>query len=258
MDFSIAPGSRLEKWLDRIGYEKTDLLVPSVETLAKIQYAHVTHVPYENLDILNGSPLSLDIDTLYDKIVIQRRGGYCFEINALYEAMLKEAGFITESLFARYLRGTSGMQMRRHRVIRVYIDHESYIADAGIGQSAPRLPVRLIENNVQEICNETYRCILDPVLGYVLQDLHEGQWRDFFSFTSEPQHEIDFLAASFWCEKSPDSPFNKQRMISIKAPDGRITLDGSVLKQFTAQGVKVRELEDDEIAAVLHEYFGIT
>ncbi|MEA4832624.1 MAG: arylamine N-acetyltransferase [Oscillospiraceae bacterium] len=258
MDFSITKGSHLDKWLDRIGYENNGTLVPSEETLAKIQYTHVTHVPYENLDIINGIPIALDINTLYDKIVTRRRGGYCFEINALFEAMLKEAGFVTESMFARFLRGTTGMQMRHHRVIRVYINGESFIADAGIGQSAPRIPVKLTEGAVQIICGEAYRFIRDPVLGYILQDLHEGKWRDFYAFTSEPQQEIDYMAASFWCEKSPDSPFGKQRMISIKTPDGRITIDGLVLKRFSPQGVEVHELREDEIPTILEEYFGIS
>ena len=105
-----------------------------------------TTIPYENLDILAGKPVSLDAEDIYRKIVTEHRGGYCFELNALLHGMLSEMGFAVESRFARYLRGESTIPFRRHRIVVVTLDGTEYMLDIGVGQIAPRLPLKLSRN----------------------------------------------------------------------------------------------------------------
>ena len=97
---------QISKYFERINlsFDPAHAL-PDEELLLRLQYAHVTHVPYENLDIINNIPLKLDEASLYNKIVLKSRGGYCFELNALYNILLKALGYNTLSCFARYLRG---------------------------------------------------------------------------------------------------------------------------------------------------------
>ncbi len=220
------------KYLERIGVSKKVDFQPTYAFLEQLQLAHITAVPYENIDIIRGIPLSLDVDALYDKIVLRHRGGYCFELNCLFEKLLRELGYSTVSYFARFWRGESGVPLRRHRVIAVFLDGKTYITDVGIGSQAPRIPLLLEEGLVQEYFGESYRFARDRTFGWVLYELRDGMWQKYFSFTEEVQLENDFVAISYYCEHHPDSKFNKSYMIAMKTADGRRSVDGNTYKEF--------------------------
>ena len=244
-------------YFKRLGLSLPDPLIPDSALLQKIQYAHCTKIPYENLDILRSVPLDLDYDSLFDKIVTRGRGGYCFELNGLLGWLLRELGYQVTDYMARYLRGESTIPMRRHRVLKVVATDGTWICDVGIGEVAPRLPIRLEEHTVQEQYGETYRLTKDPFLGWVLEDLHHGKWRNFYAFTEEPQLNVDFIAPSFYCEKNPDSPFTSQEMFSLKTAEGRITLDGNVFKRFSDGSVEARELQTAAEMQEAYRQFGL-
>jgi len=234
-------------------------LSPSPELLADIQAAHIYSVPYENLDIIRGVPISLRIEDIYRKIVERRRGGYCFELNSALSWLLSELGFHVESYFARFLRGETEIPVRRHRVLGVYLGKERYVVDVGIGSPAPRFPLLLREGLVQEGFSESYRFQREEGLGWVLYELRHGEWQRYFSFTEEPQLDIDFIQPSFYCEKHPDSIFNRAEMVAIKTPTGRRSLDGRTYKEFSGAELSlIKEgLSDEELVSVLREKFGI-
>ena len=248
---------KISRYFQRIGMALPDPMVPDSELLCKLQYAHCTTVPYENLDILRGKPLSLDIDDLYGKVVEQRRGGFCFELNGLFAWLLSQLGYEVSEYAARYLRGESELPMRRHRVMVVKATDGTWLCDVGIGEVCPRWPIRMEEGLVQRQQDEAYRLVRDRFLGWVLMDEHGGQWRPFYSFTEEPQLPVDFIAPTFYCEKHPDSPFTAQEMFSLKTAHGRITLDGHVFKVFDGGEVTVRELADKEMDEA-YARFGLT
>lgn len=248
---------KVSAYFHRIGLPLPEVIVPDGELLRKLQFAFCTAVPYENLDILRGIPLSLQENDLFEKIVTRNRGGFCFELNGSFGWLLRELGYEVTDYFARYLRGESIIPMRRHRVLKVLATDGVYLADVGIGEICPREPLKLEEGMVQEQLGESYRLEKEDFLGWVLWDLHKGQWRKFYSFTEEPQLNVDFQAACFWCEKHPSSPFTVQEMFSLKTKEGRITLDGNVYKEFTAQGVTVTECTPEEMPAV-YARFGLS
>lgn len=248
---------RIKRYFERIGLELPDPVEPDSELLCKLQYAHCTTVPYENLDILRGKPLSLDMDALYEKVVERHQGGFCFELNGLFAWLLSRLGYEVSEYAARYLRGEKELPMRRHRVMIVKATDGTWLCDVGIGEVCPRWPIRMEEGLVQSQQQEAYRLVRDRFLGWVLMDQREGQWRPFYSFTEEPQLPVDYAAPTFWCEKHPDSPFNKQEMFSLKTATGRITLDGNVFKEFDGERVTVRELTAQEMGAA-YERFGLT
>ena len=243
-------------YLDRLGIN--EILEPTRENLDKLVYAHLTHIPYENLEYcIEKSCPDLTIGGLYNKLVLKKRGGYCFELNGLLGWLLRELGYQVTDYMARYLRGESTIPMRRHRVLKVVATDGTWICDVGIGEVAPRLPIRLEEHTVQEQYGETYRLTKDPFLGWVLEDLHHGKWRNFYAFTEEPQLNVDFIAPSFYCEKHPDSPFTSQEMFSLKTAEGRITLDGNVFKRFSDGSVEARELQTAAEMQEAYRQFGL-
>ncbi len=233
-------------YLARIGLPAV-LPAPTAKTLAAVQKAHLYTVPYENLDILAGKPLSLKTEDLFDKIVTRNRGGYCFELNELFGWLLRQIGYRVTDYFARFLKGEEGIPMRRHHVLRVEggeLDG-AYIADVGVGTGSPTFPPRLAEGGEQMLDGKPYRFVRDGFLGWVLEELYHGAWSPVYSFTEEPQLPVDFIAASFYCEKSPDSIFNKDAMISLRVESGRRTLDGDAFRHFRGEEVTVTKAEDE-------------
>ncbi len=248
---------QLENIFNRIGLVYDPQRALDAELLGEIQYACQKTVPYENLDIICGRPLSLDYGDLYSKIVERHMGGYCFEINGFLGEVYRSLGYEVKDYMARYLRGETEIPVRRHRVLAVKADGKRYLCDAGIGQSAFRLPLIIEEGSISEQYGETYRITKENFLGWVVSDLHRGEWRRFYSFTEEEQLNIDYMMPSFWCEHSPDSPFNKDEMFALKTDTGRITLDGMTFKIFDGENVTVRELKAEELPEVYTAYFGL-
>lgn len=117
---------KIKKFFKRIGLPDDTMVEHNYEFLKKIQNNSVLFIPYENLDLLRKKPLSLEGDELYQKIVAENRGGYCFELNGLLSWFLKEAGFNVKNYLARFLRGEDGIPMRRHRVVSVLLEDGEY------------------------------------------------------------------------------------------------------------------------------------
>ncbi len=251
----------------RLGLAVPETITPDRETLFRLQRAFLQAVPYENLDILAGRPLSLAEDALYDKIVTRRRGGYCFEINGFFAVLLRSMGYTVTEYLARYLRGETAIPMRRHRVLRVTADNGSeWIMDAGIGQESFRQPLPYGDTTAE--VNDgfrVYRLRKREFYGWVIEDtplmedttVGEAVFRPFYSFTEEPQLPIDYEMPSFWCEKHPDSPFTKAPMLAIKTETGRVAIDGNQLSLYENGTVTRRSFEEAEYPALLARYFGI-
>nr|MDD6336727.1 arylamine N-acetyltransferase [bacterium] len=248
----------VDAYLRRIGY--TGPLEPTIEVLNNLQYAHLHTVPYENMDIMDGTPLSLEIPDLYDKIVLRRRGGFCFELNRLYGWLLGQLGFEVHDHFARMLYREDSIPKRRHLVLRVPIGNKQYITDVGIGMRQPRWPLELTEGVEQIRDGEGYRLHRDKALGWVLEQRKTNgvEWENYYSFTEEFQVPQDFAPTSFFCEKHPDSIFNKRPMAGMRCPGGRYSLDGWEFRHFTKDGVTTHTAQtQQEFDRYLKDYFGI-
>lgn len=248
------------KYLERIGVSASLPILPTYENLCMLQLRHVLSVPYENIDILLEKPLSLNVDDIYEKVVINNRGGYCFELNCLFEKFLRELGYETESFFARFWRGETGIPHRRHRVIAVKIDGKRYVADVGIGSAAPRKPLPLEEFDEIEVYGEKYRMVRDAEFGWMIYEYTHGEWKKYFSFTEEKQYEGDFVFPSFYCEKHPESKFNKSLIVALKTENGRMSIDGNCYKEF--KGVDLDYIEEnipkDRLIEILKSKFSIS
>ena len=258
----------IEKYLERINYNG-DLSV-SHNTLSQLVFCHFTSVPYENLDILNNVPLSLEIPDLYDKIVNRHRGGYCFELNTLFNWLLNKIGFETQSYSARFLLNVpeNTVPMRRHRVMITEIDGACYVADVGVGNEVPIRPLQIGENVLGQETKTRgliFRYRKDERYGWVLQFKNPQKdpnvWKDMYGFTEEIQYEIDFIQPNFWCQYSEDSPFRIQNWLSLRTENGRYTMDGNVFRIYdmSEPQLKITEkiLDPSEVNDILKEYFGI-
>ena len=237
----------VKRYFDRLGLELPETIVPDSELLRKIHLAHCCRVPYENVDMIRGIPTSLHEDALFRKIVVEGKGGICFELNGSLGNLLRALGYKVTDFAARYLRGESTIPMRRHRVLKVEATDGVWLCDVGVGEVCQREPIAMVEGLEQHQFGEIYKLEKEDFFGWVLWDFHKGAWRKFYSFTEEPQLLVDFIAGNFYCEKHTDSPFNNNEMFALKTQEGRKTLDGHIYKEFKADEVLVKELSDEEM-----------
>ena len=105
---------------------------PELSTLCQLQRQHLLYIPYENLDILNGTPLSLEPERLFEKIILHQRGGYCFELQGLYKELLESIGFSVCQYAGRFMNPPDIIQMRRHRILVVTLNGKRYLTDIGV------------------------------------------------------------------------------------------------------------------------------
>ncbi len=251
---------KISRFFERIGMDANTGVEHTVDFLGRVQLQCVLNIAYENLDILAGKPLCLAPDALYEKIVLRGRGGYCFELNGLLTHMLREMGFTVTERFARFLRNETEVPMRRHRVTVVHLADGDYLCDIGVGQIAPRLPLRIEENTVQHQNGETYRFTRDARHGWVVWDLHHGEWRKYICFNNDEVFDVDFLQPSFFCENHPSSPFNKGCILAIKTESGRRTLDKRCYKIFEGENIVhiEEDISDERLNELLAEVFRLT
>ncbi|QYR20904.1 arylamine N-acetyltransferase [Paenibacillus sp. sptzw28] len=250
--------AEVRAYLERIGYEGP--VDGSASALAAIQERHLHAVPYENLDILRRRPLSLELHDLYEKIVVRRRGGYCFELNALFGWLLRELGYPVTDYMARFWRDEPNPPpKRRHQVLKVQAGDDFFLCDVGVGGIVPRRPIQMTEGLEHEQGGECYRLERDSYYGWMLCELKHGQWSRLYSFTEEPQLPKDFIMATYWCENSPDSIFTKDAMVALRTLEGRNTIAGKEFRIFTSEGVKAFVPQTmEEYSEALRTYFGIS
>jgi len=245
-----------DAYLKRINYQgipKCDF-----ETLHALQCMHLQIVPYENIDIVQGIPLSLKIEDLYEKIVTRRRGGYCFELNALFSWLLRGIGFNVVNYMARFLKDEPEIPMRRHRVMVVSCKEGDFLCDVGVGLVVPRRPLPFVHGKVDRQNGEKYIIEKDNFLGNVLYEWRNDTWRELYAFTVEPQLEQDFIAISYYCENHPESIFKAQEMVHIFTKTGRKSVAGKEVRLYENGSVDV--LTPTSLAAyhdLLQLHFGI-
>ncbi len=244
----------LRAYLRRIRYAGP--LAATRATLEALHLAHATAIPFENLDILLGRPIRLDLGSLQAKLVAGGRGGYCFEQNALFAAALEEIGFGVTRLAARVRLGTERVLPRTHMTLLVAVDGVELLADVGFGADGLLLPVPIGGAAAPQFA-WTYRVVEGGGL-HVLQTRREGAWQDLYAFTREPQLPVDYEIANHYTSTHPASRFTLVLTAQRLATDVRRTLRNRVYTEDRGAGAETRTLaSDDEMLEVLAREFGL-
>ncbi len=242
-------------YLARIGYEGA--LTLSIETLRGLHRAHVMTVPFENLDIHLGRAISLDPADLFRKIVVDRRGGYCFELNGLFALLLEDVGFAVTRLAARVSSGAEGVRPRSHQLLMVTLGNTSWIVDVGFGGHGLLEPLRLVFGEEARQGHECFRLVAGERGEYLLQGEREGAWVDLYSFGLDACLPVDYTFASYYHSHAPDSLFMQKRICTMPTPEGRKTLTDMVLKVRGGGDTQERQISDEEYKQLLQQHFGL-
>ena len=244
-------------YLARIGYQGS--LVPSMETLRGLHLSHVLTVPFENLDIHLGRPISLDPSDLFRKIVISRRGGYCFELNGLFALLLEELGFVVTRLAARVLYGTEGVRPRSHQVLLVHLDGERWIVDVGFGGQGLREPLPFVVGLEHRQGPDQFRLATDERGEHVLQCRIEEAWTNLYSFALDPWLPVDYQFANYYHSHAPESPFVQRLICTMPTLNGRKIFTEKLLKVRGLDGMQELHVTNEgECKQLLQELFGLT
>jgi N-hydroxyarylamine O-acetyltransferase len=245
----------LDAYLRRIRYSGEPR--PDAQGLAALHFAHATRIPFENLDILLGRPVRLDLDSLQAKMVAAERGGYCFEQNLLFTAALERIGFPVTALAARVRYRARRVNPRTHMLLLVRCEGSEWIADVGFGLEGLLLPLPFIEGRETAQHGRTHRIVREEGQ-WVLQMQSSGAWTDLYTFSLEPQLPVDYEMANFYTSTHPDSPFVRNLIVQSLSPESRRFLRNRELKVDDSRSVLQRTIEsDDELLGVLAEVFAL-
>lgn len=250
--------ANLERYLQRLGFSA--IPAPTLETLQQLQVRHTGAFPFENLTTLSGDPVLIDLPSIEHKILHEGRGGYCYELNSLFLALLQELGFDARGISGRVVMGQpeGAWPARTHRLSLVTLDGVRYISDVGFGGMVPTAPLLLDTAAGQLTPHEPYR-IEQHAAGYTLRASVAGEWRAMYIFDLQRQEDIDFTLGNWYVSTHPESPFAKQLMVALTGDGWRRTLNnGSFAVHRIGSASERRQVADvDELIGLLQSEFGI-
>ena len=242
----------IDEYLARIGYAGPRDPTPAV--LRALHERHLLTVPFENLDIHLGREIVADEQRIVDKVVRQRRGGFCYELNGAFAALLRALGFDVDMLSARVPRadGTTSPEFD-HMTLLVRSAGERWLADVGFGECFLH-PLRLDERGEQR----------DPAGVFRIEQVNERDWllsssaQSEYLFSLVPHPLADFAAMCRYHQTSPQSSFTQKRVCTLATATGRITLRDDRLL-VTENGAKREEPVDNDAAwrEALRARFGV-
>jgi N-hydroxyarylamine O-acetyltransferase len=245
----------LPAYLQRINY--TGPLDLTAETLAGLHQAHLLAVPFENLDIHLNRPIVPDEAAFFHKIVTGRRGGFCYELNGLFAALLRELGFNVTLLSARVSRGDGAFGPEFDHLILLVQLEERWLADVGFGDCF-REPLRLDEPGEQIQPMGAYRLTHEAEAWTLWERAEAMSWQPQYQFTLQPRQLADFAEMCHYQQTAPESHFTQKRICSLPTPEGRVSLSDLRLI-ITRNGQREeRELANQaEVKLALWEWFGV-
>ena len=235
---------QVEPYLQRIMYNGS--VGPTLSTLISLQRHHLLAVPFENLDIHNGTPIKLDIPQLYQKVVLNKRGGFCYELNGLFYELLVSLGFKCKRVSARVYSAERGLGPEfDHLAILVKFNDEQYLTDVGFGEFAFN-PLKLDESLEQADSRGIWRYELFDDQYSRISKKNEDEWTPEYLFTLEERELAEFEGMCHYHQTSPESHFTNKRMISLATKNGRVTIAGNSLKIKEYSTTTETPIKDEE------------
>lgn len=254
---SLLTHSRL--YLQRLGYDSPP--APSLRTLQDLQLRHVCSFVFENLSSLMRLPVPIDLASVEQKVLLEGRGGYCYELNQMFLALLQELGFDARGITGRVVMGgpPDARTARTHRLSLVTLDGVRYITDVGFGGMVPSSPLLLDTEVVQATAHEPYRVTFDGHDSYTLWVQVANEWRGLYVFDLQVQATIDYEIGNWYVSTHPDSVFVGQLKVARLAAGERHTLNNAnyAIHYLDRPSEKRALVSADEVLQLLTEVFGI-
>ena len=182
--------------------------------------SHLQTVPFENLDVVDfGLVPDLQEEKLYEKIVTRRRGGYCFELNTLFQALLEALGYAVYPVGVRVVWNRDFSPPLSHMGLVVELNGEKYYCDVGFGGPGPKGLLRL-EPSEQDVGGERFRVRAAEDGDHLVERLHHGEWKAVLRFADRPVRPVDFQLMNFYCARNEAVLFSHARILNLCTPRG--------------------------------------
>lgn len=248
----------LDKYYERIGFLGAP--EPSLATLRELHHRHPLAIPFENISTFTGAPVSLDPEAVFEKLVTLGRGGYCFEQNLLFAAVLREIGFDVSTHAARVVwRGTDKAQApRTHMLLKITLDGEAWIADVGFGGLTMTAPLKLEAAVPQPSPHEEFRITRDGN-DYLLEVKPGKDWMPMYVFDLSHQQAADYALANYYVATHPESLFVNHLVMARPFRNGRHALLNNQWSKYGRDGQKTEKTLDspEEVLTLLDEIFKV-
>ncbi|KTC27890.1 N-hydroxyarylamine O-acetyltransferase [Pseudomonas sp. ICMP 19500] len=245
-------------YLQRLGYASPP--APTLQTLRDLQLRHVCTFAFESLSTLMQVPVPIDLPSVAQKVLHQGRGGYCYELNQLFLALLQALGFDARGITGRVVIGgpPDAHTGRTHRLSLVTVDGVRYITDVGFGGMVPSSPLQLDNEAPQATAHEPFR-LTHHQGSYTLWAQVGEEWRGLYVFDLQVQADIDYEIGNWYVSTHPGSPFVGQLKAALLAPGQRHTLaNARYALHYLDRPSEKRTLESaDELLGLLRHTFGI-
>ncbi len=248
----------LETYFQRIGFDAT--ATPTLACLKRLHRLHEENIPFENLDVLLDRTISTELPHIVDKLVTQKRGGYCFEQNTLFAAALREIGFTVSPYLARvrWMAPDNTVSPLSHMILRVETEAGPHLADVGFGGVGLVEPIALDSRQEQHLDFEPRR-IVEREDHLVHQIKLGDQWKDVYQFIPKPVAPIDLEIGNWYSHTHPQARFRNSLLVAKLTPQGRIIIADTELIERGWQGQMVRTdiKNQDELHKILRERFDL-
>ncbi|XP_031565374.1 uncharacterized protein LOC116300609 [Actinia tenebrosa] len=272
----------IKDYLKRLQYSGP--VLPNLETLNTLHRLHILNIPFENLNNLLQEEYLCTKEGLYEKIVLEHRGGLCHELNTSFAFLLKDIGFslirVEAKVYCNYMK--SWAPLPTHQLLIVYLGEEIWIVDVGFGEGFA-VPLRFVEDEIQDAENANYRIkkdldeagqkwfiiesssrnVVALHLSNEAEKSEDCEWQYIYKFNLTPRSIQHFSNARNMTLKSPSSTFNQGLVCTLLRPWGRITISRYKLikkyvknKEISRKEVKMLE-NQEEVMSVLESEFGI-
>ncbi len=261
---SVWGGQRLDldAYLTRIRYqgERT----PTLEVLRALHAAHIAAFAFEDLEVVLGRTVRLDLESLQTKMLRHRRGGTCCEQTLLYAAALDAIGFTFTATASRVRLGEPRIRPATHYSLRVELDDQDWFTDVGFGVDGLLEPIRLRDGETNRQSGWTYTLRREPgptprTPGpLVLRRWKHDGWFDLYAIGTEPRHPVDFTVTSHFTSTHPRSPFHNRLLVQQPAPDRRLLLHDTALTHLLPDLTEhTHHVPARHLPRLLREEFGI-
>lgn len=248
----------IEQYLRRINFYDTPTVTE--ESLHTLHEHHILHVPFEDLNIHYNKPIEIDIATLFDKIVLQRRGGFCYELNSLFSTLLQQIGFTTTIIAARVFNqeGQLGPPFD-HLCILISLENKRWLADVGFGDLFIK-PIVIQANTIQFDARNYFKLeALDKEQWLLLMSADGTNFEKKYIFSLEEQALDNFISECYIKQHDPNSHFVKNKICTKATVDGRITIFND--KFIITKNKEKTELfieNENHLLQILKSSFGIS
>ena len=245
----------LALYFDRIRW--TGDARPTLDTLARLLMSHTAAFPFENVDVLLGRGVRLDLEGLQEKMIQRKRGGYCFEHATLFAAVLEALGYSPTRHSGRVVLVSPPSEApRTHMFLTVRLAEGTFVVDPGFGGHAPRVPIPLVDGKETSFGDQTH-AMARRAGTWTLRVKIDGAMRDAWITSLERDNLIDFEVANHYTATHPKSAFRNMLMLRAITPEGRVTaMNRDVTFTRNGQAEKSQLSDRKALRALLAQHFG--